>query len=66
MSRQDLPLRALVGLGNRLWRGGIVAIFGAGIIFAVMSSLAACLLEKPPQPDKMPSGIALLILAIRM
>ena len=58
------PLRAIrcgaVGLGVG-FAGGVVALFPTGAIFALMSALALRLWDNP-QPDAMPTGLALLVL----
>ena len=48
-----------VGLGVG-FGGGLIACFGAGIIFFVMTLLAVQFWENP-QPDQMPDGFALLV-----
>jgi hypothetical protein len=50
---------SVVGLGIG-FGGGLVALFVAGIIFAIMT-MVSLLFWKNPQPNQMPSGIALLI-----
>ena len=58
------PARAVisgvVGLGVG-FGGGLIALFPAGMIFAVMIQVCVSF-WKNPQPDKMPDGFALLIL----
>lgn len=49
-----------IGLGVG-FLGGILAILPTGLVFAVMSTIAVSFWDNP-QPDAMPSGIALLIL----
>jgi hypothetical protein len=41
--------------------GGLVAIFGAGLVFGIMRAIAFSL-WKNPQPDSMPTGLALMVL----
>lgn len=57
------PQRALissvVGLGVGLG-GGLLALIPTGIVFTLMTQLAVAF-WKDPQPDQMPTGIALLI-----
>ena len=53
-------LSAVVGLGVG-FGGGLISIFGAGLIFAITSRLALQF-WKNPQPGAMPTGFALLIL----
>jgi hypothetical protein len=53
-------LCGVVGLGIG-FGGGLIALFAAGIIFAVMSAIAFSF-WKNPQPGQMPTGLALLIL----
>jgi hypothetical protein len=57
---QRAAICAAVGLGIG-FGGGLVSIFLAGIIFVVMTSVAMAF-WKDPQPGKMPTGFALLIL----
>jgi hypothetical protein len=40
--------------------GGLVAIFGAGLVFAIMRQISISL-WKNPQPDSMPTGLALVV-----
>jgi hypothetical protein len=51
---------AVVGLGVGLG-GGLISIFAAGLIFAIMN-IVAIQFWKNPQPNQMPGGLALLIL----
>jgi hypothetical protein len=53
-------LSGVVGLGVG-FGGGLVAIFIGGFIFGIMANIALSF-WKNPQPDKMPTGFALLIL----
>src|SRR5271154_4639667 len=57
------PRRALicaaVGLGVG-FGGGLIAIFAAGLIFVIMTAVAVRF-WKNPQPNQMPTGLALLI-----
>jgi len=50
-----------VGLGIG-FGGGLVALFAAGIIFSVMTEIAAGFVDTSTQPGEMPTGFALLIL----
>ncbi|MGE3639912.1 MAG: FHA domain-containing protein [Pirellulales bacterium] len=58
------PLRAVksgaVGLGVG-FLGGLIAIFPTGMVFSLMSVIAVSLWEDP-QPNTMPTGLALLVL----
>ena len=49
-----------VGLGVG-FLGGLIALIPTGIVFALMSALAMSLWEEP-DPDAMPTGLALLVL----
>src|SRR5207249_8431176 len=51
---------AVVGLGVG-FGGGLISIFGAGLIFGIMTAVALQF-WKNPQPGQMPTGVALLIL----
>jgi Inner membrane component of T3SS, cytoplasmic domain len=53
---------AVVGLGIG-FGGGLVAIFIGGIVFTLSAALAVRF-WKNPQPDEMPTGLALLILMV--
>ncbi len=52
-------LSGVVGLGVG-FAGGLVAIFGAGIIFSITTAIAISLQNKPMRGD-MPTGFALLV-----
>jgi hypothetical protein len=51
----------IVGLGVG-FAGGLVAIFAAGIIFAIMGSIALSISDPPPREGEMPAGFGLLVL----
>ncbi|MCA9069449.1 MAG: FHA domain-containing protein [Planctomycetaceae bacterium] len=58
------PLRAFisgaVGLGIG-FVGGLVALIPTGMLFGLMTMFAVSLMDRPPNPGEMPTGIALLV-----
>ena len=54
-------LSGVIGLGVG-FGGGLVALIPTGIIFSIMTAIAVSFMKGPPNPNQMPTGLALLIL----